>query len=455
MGVGGGDSGQAAPRFLKFGENMAPITWSAFSMLLCCLLASRPAEAASADHRKWSQLRSAATGCDIRGVKAALAPAGMIGTVPPDVNRQSDTGMTALLLAARGQKAKSPQDCAAVVRHLIAVAGAEVTPADRDGNTALHLAAGGDNVAVVDALLGSSGKHGSHIDATNSQGETALHVAAKAGNVKPAGSLLAHCASLSAKDNSGRTPVQSARAHGGWAKLKSSWGNLKDAAPPSCRKRRTDRTAAEVWAVADCDTDGDIEGEMETSKMIEQLLRMKAQEEGTQPRISIGTWFLAGENLSPDDIFIMAGSIGPCLGGGGGGCILPLHSAPHSLWSLLCLLPTVLVPMGLLAVLVFAVLAVFSGVRWAQLRRDEDDLLAEFESLLPQTGPKATAISDLGRFLREVTKLEKRRAHLSCFSANTAVRDCRWPVSKRCASIPCGCAGFDCLLTAPAPHPGR
>ena len=83
-------------------------------------------------------------------------------------------------------------------------AGADVSPADREGRTPLHEAAARGLGRVVIELLGS----GARVDAVTADGRTALHEAAANGDLGTVGSLaVRHRPSLAAVDRAGRTPV--------------------------------------------------------------------------------------------------------------------------------------------------------------------------------------------------------------------------------------------------------
>lgn len=88
------------------------------------------------------------------------------------------------------------------------VEGADVTVKNKDGRTALHIAALRGSAAVVSMLL----IKGADIHARDNDGSTPLHVAASWGFVAAVELLLAEGADVNAKDNKGKTPLDGARA---------------------------------------------------------------------------------------------------------------------------------------------------------------------------------------------------------------------------------------------------
>lgn len=93
---------------------------------------------------------------------------------------------------------------------LEALEATRVDARDDNGNTALHIAANADNLAVARVLL----QHGADVDVTNSGGETALHAAALGGHFLLAKALLHHGANANAANECGETPLELARLGG-------------------------------------------------------------------------------------------------------------------------------------------------------------------------------------------------------------------------------------------------
>jgi ankyrin repeat protein len=74
--------------------------------------------------------------------------------------------------------------------------------ADRNGNTLLHFAAAGDNVALIDSLI----KCGLEINAQNKLGQTPLHIAYKHGKLETSLLLIRYSADTNIRDNDGNIP---------------------------------------------------------------------------------------------------------------------------------------------------------------------------------------------------------------------------------------------------------
>ncbi|MFQ6039423.1 MAG: sigma-70 family RNA polymerase sigma factor [Candidatus Poribacteria bacterium] len=88
------------------------------------------------------------------------------------------------------------------IAKLLIRSGADVNLPRDWGNSALHCAAGDDE--VVECLL----EHGAKVDDRNNDGQTPLHAAMESGNLKAAELLIKHGAEINAKDKQGKTPLK-------------------------------------------------------------------------------------------------------------------------------------------------------------------------------------------------------------------------------------------------------
>jgi ankyrin repeat protein len=84
------------------------------------------------------------------------------------------------------------------------------TRTNRNGRRALNWAAWYDHAPAIRVLLA----HGATLEARNHTGFTPLHHAAEAGSMKAVQALLAAGADPGAKNNAGRSPADTARAQG-------------------------------------------------------------------------------------------------------------------------------------------------------------------------------------------------------------------------------------------------
>ena len=132
---------------------------------------------------------------------------------------KGDRAMVTLLLAAGAtvdtvnQDGNTPLHVAAQLGDAALVdallkAGARADARNKDGNTPAHLAAwkGGDNAALLKALLAAGGAKA--IDAANTDGNTPLHFASLRGNKAAVEALLGAGANLEAKNKDGATALQ-------------------------------------------------------------------------------------------------------------------------------------------------------------------------------------------------------------------------------------------------------
>lgn len=83
-------------------------------------------------------------------------------------------------------------------------AGEKVDQRDKQGHTALHCAAGFNQVKIVELLL----VWGADVEVKNDMGYTPLHVAAHNGKHEVVSTLLANNADVMATDQKGQTPLQ-------------------------------------------------------------------------------------------------------------------------------------------------------------------------------------------------------------------------------------------------------
>jgi ankyrin repeat protein len=88
--------------------------------------------------------------------------------------------------------------------------GADVSAADREGNTVVHHAVLMDQLELIDFLLFT----GAEVDGTNKRGQTALHLATSAGGYDACRLLLDSGASLDLPDGAGNTPLHIAAERG-------------------------------------------------------------------------------------------------------------------------------------------------------------------------------------------------------------------------------------------------
>lgn len=96
--------------------------------------------------------------------------------------------------------------------------GADVSLADKDGNTPLHLLIAEKDLShlngVYEEVLQLFLNKGAHIDAVNQKGETPLHAAARTGDIPAIKFLLLHGADINGSDGEKRTALHLAAAHG-------------------------------------------------------------------------------------------------------------------------------------------------------------------------------------------------------------------------------------------------
>lgn len=127
-----------------------------------------------------------------------------------DVNARCVFGHTSLYHAANRYlepRQRTPDDGAALV-HLLASHGADVDATGGvKGTTPLHMAARRGNAGIARALLA----HGATLEARDSLGETPLRRAVNCGQVEIVEMLLQAGADPHTRDSKGRTPLQAAR----------------------------------------------------------------------------------------------------------------------------------------------------------------------------------------------------------------------------------------------------
>ncbi|GBG27432.1 Ankyrin repeat domain-containing protein 1 [Hondaea fermentalgiana] len=109
----------------------------------------------------------------VREILAGMGDADMRNTI---VNSNKD-GFSTLMVAVSCEKGKLDRD---LVLELLR-AGAQVSPCDRVGNTALHWAALNGQLTVLDDV---GGKDGSLLGLANNDGDTPLHLASRAGHAE-------------------------------------------------------------------------------------------------------------------------------------------------------------------------------------------------------------------------------------------------------------------------------
>ncbi|XP_065829938.1 E3 ubiquitin-protein ligase HACE1-like isoform X2 [Oscarella lobularis] len=137
-----------------------------------------------------------------------------------DVNAKDGSGVTPLLLAARGGHGK----CV----HKLIEFGANIHIQANDGLTAVHWVACNGRTELLAELIAK----GEYVDVVDSQGQTALHVACQNGHIPAVALLLEKKASVDRPDSYGRTPLLFACRYGqsGCAQLLIKWNakHLRD-----------------------------------------------------------------------------------------------------------------------------------------------------------------------------------------------------------------------------------
>ena len=166
----------------------------------------------------------------MRGVRAAFATSALLLAMAAPALAQSDAsepsarvcddfrGQAERTLAAQPDSLQinnllfeaARKGCARSLDKLTA-AGASRLARDRDGDTALSLAARNGRLAFIDALIaGASADERRQIDAPDAHGSTALLLAAKAGRTDVAKRLIEAGADIGAIDASGQTALSAA-----------------------------------------------------------------------------------------------------------------------------------------------------------------------------------------------------------------------------------------------------
>ena len=99
-----------------------------------------------------------------------------------------------------------------VVVRVLLDAGVNVNYCDREGDTALTIAAKTGNKEMVAAVV----QAGAHLDTQNQNGDTALIIATRAGHQQVQDELIRFGADVEARNNAGETPISvaSAKGHG-------------------------------------------------------------------------------------------------------------------------------------------------------------------------------------------------------------------------------------------------
>jgi ankyrin repeat protein len=145
------------------------------------------------------------------------------------VTPRNREGVTALMLAAcdyerdrefiddadNAVNAPYEQFAPTLVRELVK-RGCNINEKDKEGDTALHRAVGAGRIAVARELL----TLGAKVNAQDKYGITPLHIATEHGNTQTAALLLQHGASTSVKSKRGETPLDIALAIGDQAMVK-------------------------------------------------------------------------------------------------------------------------------------------------------------------------------------------------------------------------------------------
>ena len=127
------------------------------------------------------------------------------GNVSPNVDAVDRDGRTALMIAAQNGHTDT-------VTALAGTHGANVDAVDRNGWTALMFAARNGHTATVNALVGT---HGANVDAATISGRTALMLAAERGHTDIVNALAgSHGANVDAVDCFDRTALMCAAQEG-------------------------------------------------------------------------------------------------------------------------------------------------------------------------------------------------------------------------------------------------
>ncbi|EAY14725.1 ankyrin repeat protein, putative [Trichomonas vaginalis G3] len=112
-----------------------------------------------------------------------------------NINEKDKNGKTALHIAAWRDNKETAE---VLISH-----GANINGKDKDGKTALHIAARNNYTETAEVLI----LHGANINEKDKDGKTALHIAARNNYTETAEVLISHGANINEKDIDGKTAL--------------------------------------------------------------------------------------------------------------------------------------------------------------------------------------------------------------------------------------------------------